>query len=144
MKITRKAARAAGDDGFTLIEVLFAFVILAVGLLALQSLGVGAVRSVSLADRNTRAASTASELVEDAVAQLRNQELPAQLCQTLPNGDRLSRRVVIQSTNRRLVHVQVTVTPEPRGSTPRPFVLSSYALLANPVPTGEEPSGSSC
>lgn len=44
---TEPAAR--GDAGFTLIEVLIAMVILAVGLLAVEALGIGAARAVQRA-----------------------------------------------------------------------------------------------
>jgi prepilin-type N-terminal cleavage/methylation domain-containing protein len=60
--------RSGSDQsGFTLIEVLVALVILAVGLLALEALGIYAARSVSLAQRQSTYALTASQHLEAAV-----------------------------------------------------------------------------
>jgi prepilin-type N-terminal cleavage/methylation domain-containing protein len=121
------AARAGRERGFTLVEVLFALVILAVGLLALQALSVVAVRGAGLADRNTRAVSTAMRYLEDAVAELRLERLAPELSCTFWNGDQLVRAVEVGS-NPRLARVTVTVVPEPRGSPPRPYTASAHVF----------------
>ncbi len=54
-----------GDAGFSLIEVLIAMVILAVGLLAVEALGIGAARSVQRA----RVASAYTALATDELEQ---------------------------------------------------------------------------
>jgi type IV pilus modification protein PilV len=129
--------------GFTLIEVMIAMLILAVGLLSLTGLGVRGVRSLGEAGRNTHAAVTATEMIEGARSELRRNQLPEQQCDTLPNGGVVSRAVAVQN-NRRLVRVSVTVTPDSRGRAPRPFAVQDYSLLPQPVPGSEAPSGSAC
>lgn len=52
------------DAGFTLIEVLVAMLVLAVGLLGVQALGIGAVRSVVRADAQTELAAIATATTE--------------------------------------------------------------------------------
>ncbi len=142
----------ACERGFTLIEVLIAMVLLAISLMALVPLGVVAVRQTGLADRNTRSAAQAAEYLETALSQLRehsldsNLPLPAQLCLTLPNGDVVSRRVRTAgndpATSARLPRVEVTVTPEPRGSTPRPLTANSSLFVPNGIT--DSPNGTPC
>ena len=52
------------DAGFSLIEVLIAMIILSVGLLALESLGIGAARTVRRAQVQSNYAATAQDLLE--------------------------------------------------------------------------------
>jgi len=52
------------DAGFSLIEVLIAMIILAVGLLALESLGIGAARTVHRAQVQSTYTATAADLME--------------------------------------------------------------------------------
>jgi hypothetical protein len=112
-------------------EVLIAIVLLGVGLLALQSLGILAIRSVFQADRTTRSAALASEWLEDAVGFLRINRRPPDFSCTLANGDRLVR--ALDLTNPSLPRVTMSVTPEPRGGTERPSVFASSVYLATPV-----------
>lgn len=135
-------SRSRGDQGFTLIEVLIALVIFAVGLLALEALGIGAVRATGLGERNSRAAATANLYLEDALIELRGGGVPAQLCDALSNGDIVSRAVTISSVNDKLAWVTVQVTPEPRGGSPHPFSVTSHQYSPNPY--SGAPSGSSC
>ena len=53
-----------GQEGFTLIEVLAAMVIVAVGLLAVQALGIGAARTVVRADHQSELAALATATIE--------------------------------------------------------------------------------
>jgi len=57
--------------GFTLIEVLIAMVILAVGLLALESLGIGAARMVARAERRSSYVAMATDTLERTLSRLR-------------------------------------------------------------------------
>jgi prepilin-type N-terminal cleavage/methylation domain-containing protein len=140
--------RLAPQSGFTLIEVLVAMVILAIGLLGLTALGVNAVYSVGLAERNTRAAATATRYVEDAVAELRRNVVPEQRCDTLPNQDRVSREIALSGSllnGGRRARVTVTVTPEPRGRTPHPLSMSSHVFSASGFNNfSGSPDGSPC
>lgn len=58
------------DAGFSLIEVLIAMIILSVGLLALESLGIGAARSVRRAQAQSNYATTAQELMERTLVRI--------------------------------------------------------------------------
>lgn len=60
------------DAGFSMIEVLIAFVILAVGLLSLEALGIGAARMVTRAERQGEFATAASDTLEGVMFRLRN------------------------------------------------------------------------
>jgi prepilin-type N-terminal cleavage/methylation domain-containing protein len=60
----RTDKRIRGEGGFTLIEVLAAMVIVAVGLLGLQALGIGAARSVVRADHQSELAAVATAAIE--------------------------------------------------------------------------------
>jgi prepilin-type N-terminal cleavage/methylation domain-containing protein len=125
-------------SGFTLIEVLIALLILSVGLLGLEALGVVAVRSVALADRNSRSATLASLYLEDAVQHIRQGRRPAD-CNNLlllPSRDRVTRVVTISAAPNVLSQVTVTVTPEPRGSTPRPYTVSSSVFSPRTISGG--------
>jgi type IV pilus modification protein PilV len=61
---------ARGDAGFSLIEVLIAMIILSVGLLALETLGIGAARTVHRAQVQTTYAATASDLMERTLVRI--------------------------------------------------------------------------
>lgn len=63
---------APGEDGFTLIEVLVAMVVLAVGLLAVQALGIGAARSVSRAEQQSEVTAAVVAALERRDAAVRS------------------------------------------------------------------------
>lgn len=56
--------RVLGEGGFTLIEVLAAMIIVSIGLLGLQALGIGAARSVVRADHQSELASISTATIE--------------------------------------------------------------------------------
>jgi type IV pilus modification protein PilV len=58
------------DAGFSLIEVLIAMIILSVGLLALESLGIGAARSVRRAQVQSNYSATAQSLMERTLVRI--------------------------------------------------------------------------
>lgn len=124
------------EDGFTLIEVLVAMVILAVGLLSLEALGIGAARSIAVADRQSGYVTLASDSLESALHQLRSGSVPEQFCRTdLRFGDRLSRRV--DTSNPLLARVEVRVIPNPESpNAPDPFQVGSAVYLAVPLEDG--------
>lgn len=78
------AARATA--GFSLAEVLVALVILAVGLLALESLGVSAARLVAASQRHNAFVSNAAGVLERAVAQVRSGTSVDTTAQTVSGG----------------------------------------------------------
>jgi Tfp pilus assembly protein PilV len=110
-----------------LIELMIAVVLIGVGLMVLQSLGVTAARTVMLADRTTRSTALAAEWMEDGLRLLRqNREPPAFSC-TLSNGDRIARS--LDRSNPNVPRLTVTTTLEPRGGTERPHAISSSVFL---------------
>lgn len=136
----------AGDSGFTLIEVVVAMVILAIGLLGLEALGIGAARSIALAERQSSYATIAGDSLESAMHRLRltPAEVPTQFCQTLPPfGDRLSRQVQVTS-NPSLATVTVRAIPNPTSfnAPSDPFEISTSVYLID-SPTGSV-SGAPC
>jgi len=60
-----------GSAGFTLIEVLIAMVILSVGLLALESMGIGAARMAARADARTSYTAIASDTLEGTLNRIK-------------------------------------------------------------------------
>jgi prepilin-type N-terminal cleavage/methylation domain-containing protein len=107
----RTAGRADhGDAGFSLIEVLFALVILAVGVLALESMGIGAARSVRRARMQTAYAVLAADELEQALARI--ERAPAQPLEpreyTAADGSRVRREAGF---------TPVAGTEPPRGGT---------------------------
>jgi type IV pilus modification protein PilV len=58
------------DAGFSLIEVLIAMIILSVGLLALESLGIGAARTVRRAEVQSTYTATAQDLLEKTMVRI--------------------------------------------------------------------------
>jgi len=69
--LSTEPRRAPDARGFTLIEVLIAMVILAIGLLALQALGVGASRMVARAERRSAYTAIATREIEAALSSVR-------------------------------------------------------------------------
>ena len=132
----------AGTGGFTLVEIMVAMVILAIGLLGLEALGIGAARSNALAARQSAYATLTSDSLESAIHQLRQQVFPSQFCQTdLPYGDRLSRQVDV--SNPLLPTVTVRVIPNPESVIDMDeFQISSSLYL--PVAIAGAPAGSPC
>jgi prepilin-type N-terminal cleavage/methylation domain-containing protein len=119
----RRSGKAAG---FALLEVLIAMIILAVGLMALQALSIAAVHRSAAAEQNTRAALIASRYLEEALEQLRREQLPASFACTLENGDQVSRSVATEGSSR-LARVTVEVTPDARSLPPYPYVIHAHA-----------------
>ena len=139
--MTTRRPPVAGQQGFTLIEVLIALVILAVGMLALEALGIYAVRAVGQADRNSRAAAVATLYLEDALQQIRTGRVPGSCTnKVLPGGDVVSRSVVVGTSSRTPSTVSVTVTPASRGKVEQPYTITGYGYTPT-IPTG---SGNAC
>jgi prepilin-type N-terminal cleavage/methylation domain-containing protein len=115
--------RVRGQDGFTLIEVLIAMVILAVGLLGLEALGIGAARLVGRAERQGDYINAASTRLEATMAQLRQTggpTPPAVQTEAIPGAQLRTQSV----GNGRLWTVTVTVTPTDSAHQKDTYVLS--------------------
>lgn len=69
--MTSERQRPAAEAGFTLIEVLVAMLVLAVGLLGLEALAIGAARSIAQADRQSEFTLAASRAMEDRILEIR-------------------------------------------------------------------------
>ncbi|HEX8273837.1 MAG TPA: prepilin-type N-terminal cleavage/methylation domain-containing protein [Longimicrobiaceae bacterium] len=114
--MTTDRARRAGEDGFTLIEVLIAMVILSVGLLGLEALGVGASRMVNRAERQGALVAVASDTLERTLSRIRTAANPAGL-PDVSQAFRTSRndtiRVSVTGAGTRLRTVSVTAIPSP-------------------------------
>ena len=130
-----KQQRHTGRQGFTLIEVLIALVIFAVGILSLEALGIYAIRAVAQADRISRSAAVATLYLEDALQRIRSNRRP-QSCsnKVLPSGDVVSRTVTISSTAATASTVVVSVTPASRGKVELPYTVRGYAFTPTPIP----------
>ena len=118
----RAPRRPRGADGFTLVEVMIAMVILAVGLMSLEALGIGAARLVGRSERQGDYMVQATSRLESTMAQIRRNTPAAD-----PPADRVeqitgaSLRTQAAAAGR-LWTVTVTVTPAGRAN--EAFVLT--------------------
>ncbi len=101
-----------GREGFTLVEVLVAMVILAIGLLALEAMGIGAARAVARADLQSEYTAVATDRMEQALSLIRQGDAVTGLDGGLSFADVTT--VVDEEdlgNNRTSYTVTVTVTP---------------------------------
>lgn len=127
----RRRGRAGGTAGFTLLEVLVAMVILAIGLLSLQALGVGAARAVTSAERNTEFAATAARWMELSLDSVRAGFLttPGEaVIEYTARGDTIRRRLDAAG-KRRSVTIVVRPVRGTREAAPQPFSVSSDVFV---------------
>lgn len=107
--------------GFTLVEVLVAMIILAIGLLALESMAIGAARRVAVANATTEYTLLATQELESTLEQVRRNQNPGSAQWDLDNGTGVLRTVtttlVAGAVPGTVFDVQVTVTPPTGGST---------------------------
>lgn len=138
---TEQAARSP-EAGFTLIEVLAAMIILAVGLLGLEALGIGAARMITVADRQSDFATLASDSLESGLHQLRRGSVPEQFCLTLPRGDRLSRAIAFPNAAMATVKVRAIPNANSYSAPTTEFMVASSVFL--PISPGTTANGSPC
>ena len=106
------------ESGFTLIEVLAAMLILAVGLLGLEALGIGASRAVTLSGKQSRYATLASQQMESLRHNVRSGTFRStrggQNDATLPGNDvvRIVDSVNVLSDRRAALMVKVYPTTQ--------------------------------
>jgi type IV pilus modification protein PilV len=119
--VNEHAAPSRGRDGFTLIEVLIALVILAVGLLALESLGIGASRMVARAQAQSEYSAIAADTLERTLNRIRgNAGAAVNQTWTVSRGATASLVVTSAAVNTggpalNLWTVTVTITPPATG-----------------------------
>jgi type IV pilus assembly protein PilV len=128
--VKTNASPGAGRQGFTLIEVLVAMVILAVGLLGLEALGIRAVRMVAAGKKQSEYAVLASSRIERARYQISAN--PAALTTgsetvTMTGGAvNVATQVTSPASTTAPYVVTVTVTPSAQVNAPQPFSMTSY------------------
>jgi len=133
----------SGEDGYSLIEVMVALLVLSVGLLGLEALGIRAARSIALADRQSRYVTLATDSLESALHQLRRRNVPPDFCRTdLPFGDRMSRQTDLSDPRLARVIVRVIPNPDSSGATPDIYEISSSQYLVVILPSS--PAGAPC
>lgn len=110
--MTSNVAAPRGREGFTLVEVLVAMVILAIGLLALEALGIGAARAVARADAQSEYTALATARLEQTLVRIR-QNLPLNTGEVAVGNLTVLTDVVPENVGptRRLYTVTVRVTP---------------------------------
>ena len=111
MKIDRALARSR--DGYTLIEVLIAMLILSVGLLGLESLGIGASRMIVRAEKESRASTMAATYLESGLAAAKANPTARSSC-TVPASGTDTVCVAIAAITGVSNTRRVTVTVKPR------------------------------
>lgn len=131
MQRTEKAP-GLGSAGFTLIEVLAAMVILAVGLLGLQGLAVGASRINTLSEKQSQYALSGSSIMEAARRRAREGMTASRDVQynfALSGRDTalVRERITLQQGNRAQIIVDVSPKSSEAGRVrPGTLTLTSY------------------
>jgi prepilin-type N-terminal cleavage/methylation domain-containing protein len=125
------AARRDGREGFTLVEVLAAMIILAIGLMGLQSLGIYAARSVTLAQRQSEYALVATRHLEAAVDSIDRSVISGCGVREWPAGINTDvvRRVVAGGAGQRVVTVAVVPDAESAAVRPQLYQLETYVFV---------------
>jgi prepilin-type N-terminal cleavage/methylation domain-containing protein len=112
--VSSDVAAPRGREGFTLVEVLVAMVILAIGLLALEALGIGASRAVARADLQSEYTSLATARMEETLLRVR-QGLPLNTGVTQVGNTTVTTTVAQAAVGTRQQYT-VTVNVAPRTS----------------------------
>lgn len=118
--------------GFTLIEVLIAMVVLAVGLLALESLAIGASRRIASANRMTEYTLIASQQLETVQERARAGGNPGSSDVRLANGTRVQTVVQQNTQSGTLWTITVTVTPPSPGTGSATLTPTTVTGLVSP------------
>ncbi|HEX2076147.1 MAG TPA: prepilin-type N-terminal cleavage/methylation domain-containing protein [Longimicrobium sp.] len=128
---TTDPERRTGREGFTLVEVLVAMVILAIGLLALEAMGIGAARAVARADLQSEYTALATDRMERALSLIRQNQAVAGL-DTVMDGATLTTSVVQAAAGTRQSFT-VTVTVTPTSSATRRVTLTPVTVVGRAI-----------
>jgi prepilin-type N-terminal cleavage/methylation domain-containing protein len=123
--------RLRGREGFTLVEVLVAMVILAVGLLALEAVGIGAARMVARADRESELTALAADRLERTLNELDRGQVPGGGVEHLDGDVDVSTAVAQETVNGRTVYT-VTVTVDPPAD--QTWELKPITVVGRAIP----------
>lgn len=120
------------DAGFTLIEVLIAMVILAVGLLGIEAMAIGAARQIASANSTTEYTLLATQQLETELQRLRESNQDPQARDVTVNGARVqvvpaSQAVAGQDPGTRWT-ITVTVTPPATVTNVQPVTVIGRAF----------------
>lgn len=126
----RGGSGRATRGGFTLVEVLVSMVIVAVGLLGLQALGVVAARGLAVAEWRGAHATLAGDSLASALHQLRRGSMPSQFCTEGPRqGERFARTVDLSDAHLARVAVRIEPDPAAPGQSVETFTVRSSIFL---------------
>ena len=120
-----------GREGFTLVEVLVAMVILAIGLLALEAMGIGAARAVARADLQSEYSALATDRMERALSLIRQGQAVSGL--DTVTAEAVLTTTVAQAAAGTRQSYTVTVIVTPTTSPHRGVTLSSDTVVARVV-----------
>ncbi|CAN5793953.1 hypothetical protein BH23GEM8_BH23GEM8_20320 [soil metagenome] len=128
MHTEKRGPRA--QNGFTLVEVLFAMIILSVGLLGLEALAIGAARSVASAQHRTMLAAAATQEIEARVQAIRSN--PSAVSNGANCRDEAAVQILICTTIASPTGLpglrRVTVQVQRLVGQPLPYSVSSYVF----------------
>jgi len=122
------------DAGFSLIEVLVAMVILAVGLLAIEAMAIGASRQIASANHTTRYTLMATEQLETQIRRVRTLRQDPQASDFTQDGARVqvvpTRATVagVTGAGGSMWTIAVTVTPPSTLTNVKPVTVTARAF----------------
>jgi type IV pilus assembly protein PilV len=125
---------ARRDAGFSLIEVLVAMVILAVGLLAIEAMAIGAARQIASANHTTEYTLLASGQLEAEILRLRTTNQGPQQRDFRVNGARVQVVPVsaavagVEGAGGTMWTIAVTVTPPSTLTNVKPVTVTARAF----------------